>query len=472
MMQNTNVESSSTSGGSKRVLVVDDDATSRSGLERLLRSQGFDVLVANDGSDALGMVERDRPDLIVTDLKMPKMNGDELLRELRRDRPELPVIILTGQGDIHSAVEAMKEGADDYITKPVDVSQLKDCIVRALTRPEPETDGISYAPRPGQRRRKPAPTSTLDGMIGQSAPMQRIYRLARRVAKAKAAVLITGESGTGKGALARAIHLASPRASLPFVPVHAAALVDTLLESELFGHERGAFTGAEKRRHGRFEQADSGTLFLDEVGDIPGSTQVKLLRVLQERTFERVGGNESIHVDVRLIAATSRDLAAEVRAGRFREDLYYRLNVVHIEMPPLRVRDDDAMILARAFLARFARENGKQIGGFTARAAHYIKQHPWPGNVRELENAIERAVVLCDVEAIDEEHLPLPTESITPAGRCQRLADLERAAILSALEATDWSTTKAAEMLGISVRTIQYRLHEYGIAGRTRRGAS
>jgi two-component system, NtrC family, response regulator HydG len=471
-MENPNVDFGSGSSSGKRVLVVDDDATSRSGLERLLKSQGFDVLVANDGSDALGVVERDRPDLIVTDLKMPRMNGDELLRELRRDRPELPIIILTGQGDIHSAVEAMKEGADDYITKPVDVSQLSECIVRALTRPEPDTDGISYAPRPGQRRRKLSPVCSLDGMIGKSAPMQRIYRLARRVAKAKAAVLITGESGTGKGALARAIHLASPRAELPFVPVHAAALVDTLLESELFGHERGAFTGAEKRRHGRFEQADTGTLFLDEVGDIPGSTQVKLLRVLQERTFERVGGNESIHVDVRLIAATSRDLAAEVRAGRFREDLYYRLNVVHIEMPPLRVREDDAMILARAFLERFARENGKQITGFTARAADYIKQHPWPGNVRELENAIERAVVLCDVEAIDEEHLPLPTESITPAGRCQRLADLERAAILSALEATDWSTTKAAEMLGISVRTIQYRLHEYGISGRTRRGAS
>jgi two-component system, NtrC family, response regulator HydG len=470
-METVNVGSSSGSAAAKRVLVVDDDATTRSGLERLLRSQGFEVLVASDGSDALGVVERDRPDLIVTDLKMPRMSGEELLRELRRDRPELPIIILTGQGDIHSAVEAMKEGADDYITKPVDVSQLSDCIVRALTRPEPDTDGISYAPRPGQRRRKSPPTS-LDGMIGQSAPMQRIYRLARRVAKAKAAVLVTGESGTGKGALARAIHVASPRADKAFVPVHAAALVDTLLESELFGHERGAFTGAEKRRYGRFEQADGGTLFLDEVGDIPGSTQVKLLRVLQERTLERVGGNEPIHVDVRLIAATSRDLAAEVRAGRFREDLYYRLNVVHIEMPPLRVRDDDAMTLARAFLERFVRENGKQIKGFTARAAAYIKNHSWPGNVRELENAIERAVVLCDVDAIDEEHLPLPTESITPAGRCQRLADLERAAILSALEATDWSTTKAAEVLGISVRTIQYRLHEYGIAGRTRRGAS
>jgi two-component system response regulator HydG len=284
-------------------------------------------------------------------------------------------------------------------------------------------------------------------------------------------VLITGESGTGKGALARALHLASPRAEKPFIAVHAAALVDTLLESELFGHERGAFTGAEKRRQGRFEQADSGTLFLDEVGEIPISTQVKLLRVLQERTFERVGGNEPITVDVRLIAATSRDLAAEVRAGRFREDLYYRLNVVHVEMPPLRVRDDDVVLLAGTFLERFTRENGKHIRGFTSRAIEYIKNHPWPGNVRELENAIERAVVLCDVDLIDEEHLPLPTESITPAGRCQRLADLERAAIIGALDATDWSTTRAAEMLGISVRTIQYRLHEYGIAGRRRRGA-
>jgi two-component system response regulator HydG len=470
-MENACVASSSTvSPAAKRVLVVDDDLSSRVGLERLLRSQGFEVLVANDGDDALGIARREGPDLIVTDLKMPRMNGDELLRELRRDRPELPIIILTGHGDIGSAVEAMKDGADDYITKPIDVGQLNDCIRRALQPGGiPGANAPVVEARPLARRRR-APVSTLDGLIGRSTPMQRIYRLARRVAKAKAAVLITGESGTGKGALARAIHAASTRSDKPFVAVHAAALVDTLLESELFGHERGAFTGADKRRQGRFEHADGGTLFLDEVGDIPTSTQVKLLRVLQEHQFERVGGNEPISVDVRLIAATSRDLAADVRAGHFREDLYYRLNVVHIEMPPLRVRDDDVMLLASAFLERFARENSKPIRGFTTRALEYVKSHAWPGNVRELENAIERAVVLCDVDLIDEEHLPLPTESITPAGRCQRLADLERAAIVAALEASDWSTTKAAEMLGISVRTIQYRLHEYGIAGRRRRG--
>jgi two-component system response regulator HydG len=362
----------------------------------------------------------------------------------------------------------MKDGADDYIEKPIDVAALAASIARVLGRNE-VVDATEPVVRETVRRRRASPLA-LDGMIGQSAPMQRIYRLAKRVAKAKAAVLVTGESGTGKGALARAIHLVSQRADHPFVCVHAAALVDTLLESELFGHERGAFTGADKRRQGRFEHADGGTLFLDEVGDIPGSTQVKLLRVLQERTFERVGGNEPITVDVRLIAATSRDLADEVRAGRFREDLYYRLNVVHIEMPPLRVRDGDVMLLADAFLQRFVRENGKQIQGFTPRATAYIRQHSWPGNVRELENAIERAVVLCDAPLIDEEHLPLPTESITALGRGQNLADMERAAIVSALEATDWSTTRAAEMLGISVRTIQYRLHQYGIAGRRRRG--
>jgi two-component system, NtrC family, response regulator HydG len=361
-----------------------------------------------------------------------------------------------------SAVAAMRDGAQDYVTKPVDFDVLNQAVERALLR---APDAASAAPL--LKRAKRRDVGQLGRLIGKSEPMQKLYRLARQVATSKAVVLITGESGTGKGALAEAIHGASTRAAQPFVAVHAAALVDSLLESELFGHERGAFTGADKRRSGRFEQANGGSLFLDEIGEVPGTTQVKLLRVLQERSFERVGGNESITVDVRLIAATSRDLAKEVQAGRFREDLYYRLNVVHLAMPPLRVRDDDILLLAHEFLARFATENTKNIHGFSERAQARLKAHPWPGNVRELENAVERAVVLCEEGLIDEEHLPLE-EAARTRSSCAKLADIEREAILSTLDAVDWSTTRAAEILGISVRTIQYRLHEYGLAGKRR----
>jgi len=304
------------------------------------------------------------------------------------------------------------------------------------------------------------------GLLGASSAMQTIYRRAAQVAAAKATVLITGESGTGKGELARAIHREGPRAAQPFVAIHCAALAESLLESELFGHERGAFTGADKRRIGRFEQAHGGTLFLDEVGELPPSTQMKLLRVLQERAFERVGGNELVRVDVRLLAATNRNLASDVREGRFREDLYYRLNVVHIEMPRLRVREDDVLMLARHFLRRFAVENGRRIAGFTRAAEARIAGHRWPGNVRELENAIECAVVLCEGSRVDEEHLPI---DVAPVSKEEApipgstMARIERYAILATLEANAGSTTKAAEVLDISVRTIQYRLHEYGL---------
>jgi two-component system response regulator HydG len=305
----------------------------------------------------------------------------------------------------------------------------------------------------------------LEGLVGTSAAMQRVYRAARQVAGSRATVLVTGESGTGKGELARAIHALGPRAKHPFVFLHCAALAETLLESELFGHEKGSFTGADKRRIGRFEQANGGTLFLDEIGEIPLSTQIKLLRVLQERTFERVGGNESIQTDVRLVAATNRDLAADVAAGRFREDLYYRLNVVHIEMPPLRIRGGDILVLGNHFLRKFTEENHKRVDGFTDKARTKILAHRWPGNVRALENAIERAVVLCEGTKIDDTDLPFDTapESLGPLRiPGATMAEIERHAILTTLEAVSGSTTKAAEILDISVRTIQYRLNEYG----------
>jgi two-component system response regulator HydG len=441
--------------------LVDDEQQDRDCLARLLRSEGFDVGVADDGMEALQQAEQVRPDVVVTDLFMPGMDGGRLLRELHDRERELPVIVVTGHGDIGSAVDAMRAGAEDYVTKPLDVSALSDSIRRALAR---------YNPLPERRPLRKRSVMELEGLIGKSEPMQRIYRLARQVADAKAVVLVTGESGTGKSALARAIHHASSRAGKPFVPVHAAALVETLLESELFGHERGAFTGADKRRTGRFEQADGGTLFLDEIGEISQTTQVKLLRVLQDKSFERVGGTQSLSVDVRMIAATSRDLEAEVKSGRFREDLYYRLNVVRLEMPPLRIRGDDLMLLAEAFLRRFAHENDKNIKGFTERGLKRIREHYWPGNVRELENTLERAVVLCTGSMVDEEHLAIATPvSVTSKTGCQRLADIEREAILSTLEGCNWSTTRAAEILDISVRTIQYRLHEYGLAGKQRK---
>jgi two-component system response regulator HydG len=446
----------------RRVLIVDDEPSVRSGLEKLLAREGYLVDVADDGVGALAVLKERKPDLVITDLRMPNMDGYELLHRIHDEHGTIPVIVVTGVNDVMSAVAAMRDGAQDYVTKPVDFDALTQAMERAF-----DTARLA-AQRPSPlRRAKRRDIGQLGRLIGKSEPMQRLYRLARQVASSKAVVLITGESGTGKGALAEAIHGASPRAGHAFVSVHAAALVDSLLESELFGHEKGAFTGADMRRSGRFEQSNGGTLFLDEIGEIPATTQVKLLRVLQERSFERVGGNESISVDVRLIAATSRDLAKEVQAGRFREDLYYRLNVVHLQMPPLRVRGDDISLLAEEFLGRFAEENAKTISGFSDRARERLKVHPWPGNVRELENAIERAVVMCEGPVIDEEHLPLE-EAARTRSSCAKLADIEREAILSTLDTVDWSTTRAAEILGISVRTIQYRLHEYGLAGKRR----
>ena len=453
-----------------RVLVVDDEPSARSGLEKLLRQEGYDVDVAPDGATALAIAAEHPPDVAVTDLKMPGMDGVELLSRLRRQDAELPVLVVTAFGDVSSAVGAMRAGADDYLTKPVDFDALLLSLERALERRKlrTETDAL-------KRELHERHGDGLVGLLGVSPAMQKVYRMAAQVAGAKATVLVTGESGTGKGELARAIHAKGPRAAGPFVALHCAALAESLLESELFGHERGAFTGADKRRPGRFEQANGGTLFLDEVGEIPPATQVKLLRVLQERTFERVGGNESVRVDVRLIAATNRNLANDVQEGRFREDLYYRLNVVHIEMPPLRVRDTDVLLLANHFLRRFAAENRRTIDGFSDEARARIVAHRWPGNVRELENAVERAVVLCDGARIEGEHLPIDVAPITKGSARipgATMAEIERYAIMATLEATSGSTTKAAEMLDISIRTIQYRLREYGLAAKSKRPSS
>jgi two-component system, NtrC family, response regulator HydG len=446
-----------------RVLVVDDESSIRSALKQLLAARGFDVDLAEDGVAALERIAEVTPDVVVTDLDMPRMDGMTLLGQLREKDGELPVIVATSAVEIQSAVNAMRAGAADYITKPVELDALVLSIERVI-----EHRNIRVENQNLRRQMREKSGDGIQGLLGTSPAMQGVYRLARQVAPSRATVLITGESGTGKGELARTIHALSPRVDKPFVAIHCASLAESLLESELFGHEKGSFTGADRRRAGRFEQANQGTLFLDEVGEIPPSIQVKLLTVLQERRFERVGGNESIHVDVRIVAATNRDLAADVAAGRFREDLYYRLNVVHVEMPPLRLRAGDAFLLAEHFLQRFSTENHKQIAGFTDRAKTRIRSHRWPGNVRELENAIERAVVLCEGEWVDEALLPHASGGQSALDGIEipgaTMAELERYAILKTLEAVDGSTVRAAELLDISTRTIQYRLHEYGLS--------
>jgi two-component system response regulator HydG len=347
-----------------RILVVDDEASARSGLAKLLAAEGYEVESAADGEAALVIVEEKAPDVVVTDLNMPGMGGLDLLAKVKETNPEILVVVVTAFGDVGAAVKAMHKGAADFLTKPIDIEALVLVIERALDRRElhAETENL-------RRHLREQGGEGLRGLIGTSPAMQQVYKVARQVAGSRATVLVTGESGTGKGELARAIHELSPRAKAPLVSLHCAALAESLLESELFGHERGAFTGADRRRIGRFEQAHGGTLFLDEVGEIPALTQVKILRVLQDRTFERVGGNEPIKVDVRLIAATNRDLAADVREGRFREDLYYRLNVVHVEMPPLRLRGNDAVLLAEhSSTASRARTTSVSPGSPTPRA--------------------------------------------------------------------------------------------------------
>jgi two-component system, NtrC family, response regulator HydG len=445
-----------------RILVVDDEIGARMGLSELLQAHGYQVDMAADGATALERLAELPPDLVITDLDMPRMNGFELLSALRERHAEVPVLVATAATEIRSAVEAMRAGAADYITKPIDFDALMLSIERSIQQREMRLENENL-----RRQMRERQGEGIQGLLGTSPAMQKVYRMARQVAPSRATVLITGESGTGKGELARAIHALGPRADKPFVAVHCAALAESLLESELFGHERGSFTGADRRRTGRFEQANGGSLFLDEVGDIPLGTQIKLLTVLQERRLERVGGNEPIEVDVRIIAATHRDLAAEVAAGRFREDLYYRLNVVHVEMPALCLRGGDILVLAEHFLRRFALENNKPVKGFSDRARTKLKGYRWPGNVRELENAIERAVVLCESELIDEDLLPYNSSSSLLDGinvPGATLADLEKYAIVKTLEAVGGSTVRAAELLDISVRTIQYRLHEYGMA--------
>jgi DNA-binding NtrC family response regulator len=444
-----------------RVLVVDDEANAREALETLLADDGYEVSAAPDGAVALEMLERVDPEVVLTDLKMPRLGGLELVEQGRRRLPHAAFVVMTAFGSIDTAVEAIKRGAENYVTKPIDVGAMTALLARAMEKAKLSSEAARLRERLESRY-------SFDRILGDHPSMQRLMKTVAQVASSRSTVLIHGESGTGKELIAAAIHQASKRKDGPFVRLNCAALAESLLESELFGHEKGSFTGASGRREGRFEQADGGTLFLDEVSEIRLPLQVKLLRFLQEREFERVGGNETLRVDVRVVAASNRDLKALVASGEFREDLYYRLNVIQLDIPPLRARVSDIPILAHHFVHRFARENEREIAGFTDDAMRALVSYPWPGNVRELENAIERAVVLCTDSRVGVD--ALPSAAAVPSARGAELdmvipgvsmAEIERMVIERTLKACDGSTSRAADMLGISRRKIQYRLKQW-----------
>ena len=445
--------------GRGRILIVDDEANARAALSEILHDEGYTTETAADGFKALGKLEEFQPDVILTDLKMPGLDGLAFMEKARAASPLTVFVVMTAFGTISSAVQAIKLGAENYLAKPLDFEALSAVVERAMEKARLLEETSRLRDRLRER-------NAFGHIISADPKMQAVLALVAQVGPSRASVLVTGESGTGKELIAEAVCMASPRADKPFVRLHCAALSESLLESELFGHERGAFTGAFARREGRFKQADTGTLFLDEIGEISPSTQVKLLRFLQEKTFERVGGNETLKVDVRIIAATNKDLLAASRAGQFREDLFYRLNVIAVDLPPLRARPQDIPALASFFLGRYARENGRAIEGFSDEAREALAAYPWPGNVRELENAVERAVVLCDGPRIERRHLPIHIVPVEARGGPPRvpgstIAELERYAILQTLEACGGSTSKAALVLGISPRKIQYKLHEY-----------
>ena len=440
----------------RNILVVDDDGMMRSFFAAVLKEEGYTVEEAGGGKRGLEALARSDFDLVLTDLRMPDLSGVDFLREGRKIRPGARWVIVTAYGTIGSAVEAMRAGASDYLTKPLrDPEELRHVVRRVLREAEAETR-ISLLSEEIGKRFPP------EGTVFLGEGMREVHRLVREVSPTTATVLVTGESGTGKELVARVIHDLSPRRERPFVPVHCAALPETLLESELFGHERGAFTGAVATRKGRFELAEGGTIFLDEIGDLSPGIQVKLLRVIQERTFERVGGTRTIAVDVRIVAATNRDLKAEVAAGRFRDDLYYRLNVFPVVLPSLAGRPDAILPLAEQFAAKFAAAFGKEVPRLSAAVRSALTAYRWPGNVRELQNVIERAVILSRGE-IDAPLLNLEAGTPRDAGVPGEgaLQASERETIRKVLVEVGGNRKRAAQVLGISLRTLQYRIREY-----------
>lgn len=445
------------------ILLVDDQEEVLEGLKLAFARTEHTVFAAGGGEQAIGILNNEPIDVVITDMKMEPVDGAAVMRHALSLSPQPAVIVLTAHGTIESAVEALKEGAFTYLTKPVNVKELRAQVDKAAEHSSLVRENKELHAQLNKR-------FGMEGMVGETSDMQKLFDQVRLVAPAKVTVLIEGESGTGKEVLAKALHQASPRAKKPFVAVHCAALPENLLESELFGHERGAFTGAIQRRPGRFELAHGGTLFLDEVGEIPLSMQVKLLRVLEEREVVRVGGNQPFKVDVRVVAATNRELAEEVAEGRFREDLYYRLNVVHMRLPPLRARRTDIALLARHFLADLAKEHGRPVPELTKEALDALQSYHWPGNIRELRNVMENTFVFLKTNKITAQDLPAsmrkaqeaPGETISfQLG--MPLEEVETEYIKMTLRQADGNRTRAAEILGISRRTLQRRIKELGL---------
>jgi DNA-binding NtrC family response regulator len=448
-----------------KILIVDDEEPARQGLTALLARWGYDVDEAGDGQEALAKAAAGLPAVVVSDLVMPKMDGLELLRALKTDVPFASVILLTGQGSIDTAVTAMREGAYDYLTKPVDVARLRLLIPKAAERGEALREVALL-------RRKLSQVWGMGRLVGTSAGMQEVYRLIEVAAPTTAPVLISGESGTGKELVARTLHDLSPRSKGPFVAVNCAAIPETLLESEIFGHEKGAFTGALERRPGCFELAHEGTIFLDEIAEMNPGTQAKFLRILQDGAVRRLGGRTEIRVDVRVLAATNKDPVKAIQEGTFREDLYYRLNVVSLVLPPLRERRDDIPALVQAFIEEFNTRYDKHIRSLDEVVLSGLVAQPWPGNVRELRNTLERAIIVCETDTILPKHIPpSPTLRVADPGDGPdsvsfrvgtSLEDAEKALILKTLAAKGNNKTRAADVLGISLKTLHNKLKTYG----------
>ncbi len=449
---------------SKRILIVDDEKNIRMGLSTALQQEGYDTLTAEHGKEGWHRINHESVDLVLTDIRMPEMGGIELLKRISSAYPRIPVIVLTGHGTIETAVTCMHNGAYDFITKPINLERMSLLVERALGAQDLIEENTHLKEEIQELREH----KVSSGIIGESPLMAGIMERVKQVAQTKSSVLITGESGVGKELVADAIHQYSTRSQGPLVKVHCAALSENLLESELFGHEKGSFTGALHQKIGRFERAHGGTIFLDEIGEIQNDVQVKILRVLQERTLERVGGVEELPIDIRLVSATNRDLEKEVERGNFREDLFYRLNVVHIHVPPLRERPEDIPLLANHFLAEFVADMGKHITSITPAGMELLQNHSWPGNIRELRNVIESAVVFATTKELGPKQFAL-SRTTPPKGKevslsvGSTLEQMERQLILATLESCKGNKSKAAELLDISRKTLHRKLDAYGL---------